>query len=450
MSAMRFFNTGKGTGKRRSHVPPIAPSTAAVTAKAGASTKRTTAFPVQATSRVQLPHYPFQPLPPPNGPAPFRFDLSQLLPADDVTKIKNGVLVFHTVGDTGDFRGRQQDFVATMMTQDATALADDRKPAFFYHLGDVVYFAGDVNLYGNNFYETYTDYPGFVVAIAGNHDCQPDDPQDGPVDPNKYPLDGWVQNFMSKNPAQLGSLKTNSARTQMDLPNVYWTFTTPWATIIGLFSNVGETDAEIHQDQIDWFQGELAAADPKLALIVTIHHPPFSGDVEHSGSAVAEQVLFSSFKAAKRYPDLILSGHVHNYQRFTNVVQGPGGQLQIPCVVAGAGGYTKLGTLHKINNVYPTPPLDLGGGLSLEQYDQDNFGFLRLEMSKGQIVGTYFSAPYAVSGLPAASIVDSFVVDLANHTVVTGTSLPAGGGGKPGAGPKPKPKPKQPPKKKKP
>ncbi|MGC1588259.1 MAG: hypothetical protein WA791_21560, partial [Rhodomicrobium sp.] len=156
MSAMRFFNTGKGTAKRQSHVPPIAPSTTAVMAKTGAATKRTTAFPVQAAGRVQLPHYPFQPLPAPNGPAPYRFDLSQLLSADDVTKIKNGVLVFHTVGDTGDFRGRQQDFVATMMTQDATALADDRKPAFFYHLGDVVYFAGDVDLYGNNFYETYT------------------------------------------------------------------------------------------------------------------------------------------------------------------------------------------------------------------------------------------------------------------------------------------------------
>ncbi|MGA9392240.1 MAG: hypothetical protein WBV69_17565, partial [Candidatus Sulfotelmatobacter sp.] len=92
-----------------------------------------------------------------------------------------------------------------------------------------------------------------------------------------------------------------------------------------------------------------------------------------------------------------------------------------------------------INNVYPTPPLDLGGGLTLEQYDQDNFGFLRFEVSKGQIVGTYFSAPYAVSGVPAAHIVDSFVVDLANHTVVTGTSVPGGGSGKPGPGSKSKP-----------
>lgn len=53
-------------------------------------------------------------------------------------------------------------------------------------------FAGDIQGYGENFYETYAEYPGLIVSIPGNHDCQPDDPQDGPVDPNKKPLDGWV------------------------------------------------------------------------------------------------------------------------------------------------------------------------------------------------------------------------------------------------------------------
>ncbi|HEY1940041.1 MAG TPA: metallophosphoesterase [Candidatus Angelobacter sp.] len=435
----RFFSTGQGAGNRRSHTPPITGGAAAAPARArSAAGQRSTIFPVQAaaTDRIQLPHYPFQPLPAPNGPSPYRFDLSQLLPADDVTRIKNGVLVLHAVGDTGDQRGRQQDFVAALMAQDATELPDEKKPAFLYHLGDVVYFAGDIDKYGANFYETYTDYPSFIVAISGNHDCQPDDPQDGPVDPNKVPFDGWVQNFMSKNPAQLGSLKTNSNRTQMDLPNVFWTFTTPLATIIGLCSNVGETEGEFHQDQIDWFRRELKAADPKLALIVTVHHPPFSGDVEHSGSSVVEKMLFDAFSATNRYPHLILSGHVHNYQRFTNVVQ----DMQIPCVVAGAGGYTKLGTLHKINGQDPPAPLPLGGGLTLEQYDQTEFGFLRLEVSKTEIVGSYFAAPYtAGSNVPKPGMKDSFTIDLATHTVSTGGKKP-----KP---PQPKkPKPPKPPK----
>jgi acid phosphatase type 7 len=401
---MHFFTTGKGPGGRQSHIPPIAPAD----------------FPTQAAAQIQLPHFPFQPLPPPNGAPPFRFDLSQLLTPADLKSIKTaGVLVCHTVGDTGDFRGRQQDFVAEMMTLDSQNSAANRRPAFLYHLGDVIYFAGDIDMYGNNFYETYTDYPAFIVAIPGNHDCQPDDPLDGPVDPNKKPLDGWVQNFMSKNPNQLGSLKTASARTQMDLPNVYWTFTTPFATFIGLFSNVGETEGEIHPDQIAWFKGELKAADPSVALIVTVHHPPYSGDVEHSGSSAVYTVLFDSFKATGRYPNLILSGHVHNYQRFTHTVKGPHGQLQIPLVVAGAGGYTKLGTLHTIGGLPPKVPLPLGSDLRLEQYDQTNFGFLRLEFSKPKIQGTYYSAPYSSGGTPNAKVVESFTIDVARHTVQT-------------------------------
>ncbi|HWY02916.1 MAG TPA: metallophosphoesterase family protein [Candidatus Acidoferrum sp.] len=403
MSSLHSFSTGEGAGGRHSHVPPIsAPK-----------------LQVQATG-TQFPSYPFQPLPPPNGPAPYRFDLSQLLPAADIATIEKGTLVFHTVGDTGDHRGQQQDFVAALMTEDAQSLPSNRKPAFYYHLGDVVYFAGDISMYGDNFYQTYKDYPCFIVSIPGNHDCQPDDPLDGPVDPNKVPLDGWVQNFMSKDPQQPGSMKTGANRTQLDLPNVYWTFTTPWATIIGLFSNVGETEGEIHQDQIDWFQKELTAADPNLALIVTVHHPPFSGDVEHSGSSAVDVVLRNAFSATQRYPNLILSGHVHNYQRFTSVVEGPKGQLQIPYVVAGAGGYTNLGKLQRVNGAYPKAPLALGNGLTLEQYDQDNFGFLRLEVSKTQIVGSYFSAPYSVGGTPVAKLVDSFTVNLAKNTVATG------------------------------
>ena len=420
MSQLHSFSPGQGARKRRSYRPLIAG----------------TKLQVQAAS-TQPPTYPFQPLPPPNGAAPYRYDLSQLLTADDVKQIAaSGTLVFHTVGDTGDYRGQEQDFVATMMIQDAQSLPANNKPAFLYHLGDVVYFAGDIIKYPDNFYATYKNYPMFIVAIPGNHDCQPDDPSDGAGDPNKTPLDGWVQNFMAKDPSQPGSNKTGATRTQMDLPNVYWTFTTPFATIIGLFSNVGEDQAEIHQDQINWFQGELKAADPNRALIVAIHHPPFSGDDEHSGSSVADQVLMNAFKATNRYPNMVLSGHVHNYQRFTNVLQGPKGPLQIPYIVAGAGGYTRLGPMQQVNGALPKAPLALGNGLTLEQYDATNFGFLRLEVNKTQIIGIYMSAPYSSSVAPSASVIDSFTVDLVKNTVTTGTGGNSGGGGK-----KPKPQP---------
>jgi hypothetical protein len=401
MNNPRAFQTGRGTRQRQSHIPPI-------------PTTPSDGFPTQAT-HFQPPHFPFQELPAPKGPAPFRYDLTQLLAASDINRIKDaGVLVFHSVGDSGDPRGQQKNFVAGMMTDDANQLPDAKKPAFFYHLGDVVYFAGDVDKYGDNFYAVYEDYPAFIVSIPGNHDCQPDDPQDGPVDPNKKSWDGWVQNFMSGDPNRLGSLKTNSARTQMDLPNVYWTFTTPMATIIGLASNVSETQGEFHADQVAWFQGELAAADPALPLIVAVHHPAYSGDTEHSGSSEVERVLLNGFEAAKRWPNLVLSGHVHNYQRFTKVLQTQDGRKEIPFVVAGSGGFTNPKPLHPVSGI----PLDLGNGLSLEgDDDHRNYGFLRIEVSRTQIVGIYQSAPFSHGGGPAPQIVDTFVVDVASSTV---------------------------------
>jgi hypothetical protein len=412
---MHHFTAGRGAGNRI--VQPSAASHARTHQHKSHATG--SKIPVQHPGFVD-PHYPFQPLPTPNGPAPYRFDLSQLLTAASVQQIADtGVMVFHSVGDTGDERGKEMDFVAAMMTADFDASPANHVPAFYYHLGDVVYFAGDIDKYGETFYETYAEYPALIVAIPGNHDCQPDDPQDGPVDPDKVPLDGFVQNFMSKDPTQLGSLKTTSSRTQMNLPNVYWTFTTPFATIIGLFSNVSETEAEIHTDQLDWFKGELAAADPNKALIVAIHHPPYSGDTEHSGSSMSEQYLFESFAATGVYPHLVLSGHVHNYQRFTVRQAVAQGTIEVPCIVAGAGGYSNLGTLPKVNGVLPTAPLQLTNTLTLEQYNQTEFGFLRLEVTASAINGTYFSAPFQQTTPPVAQTTDRFIIDLKARTIAT-------------------------------
>ena len=56
------FSSGKGVANRQSHVPPVAGPQ----------------FRVQSAG-VTLPHYPFQPLPPPKDPAPYRYDLSRFL-----------------------------------------------------------------------------------------------------------------------------------------------------------------------------------------------------------------------------------------------------------------------------------------------------------------------------------------------------------------------------------
>jgi hypothetical protein len=93
-------------------------------------------------------------------------------------------------------------------------------------------------------------------------------------------------------------------------------------------------------------------------------------------------------------------------------------------VVAGAGGYSKLGKLHKVDGGDPPAPLPLGNDLTLEEYDQDNFGFLRLEVGKTQILGTYFSGRYSPGAEPNAQVVERFAIDLVKKTVRTLTFQP--------------------------
>ncbi len=80
-------------------------------------------------------------------------------------------LVFHCVGDTGGIHGvATQDAIANAMEEQLTTAPDAAKPAFFYHLGDVVYFNGQSTLYNTEFYEPYQYYRALIFAIPGNHD----------------------------------------------------------------------------------------------------------------------------------------------------------------------------------------------------------------------------------------------------------------------------------------
>jgi len=408
---------GRGSGQRRTHNPPASGQ-----------------FNVQAKSG-EPPAYSFVDLPNPNGTAPFHKDLDQIVSVADYNAItRAGSLTFHVVGDTGDHRGGQKDFVANMMTNDANAMGP-QEPAFCYHLGDLVYFAGDADLYSENFYETYKDYPSFIVAITGNHDCYPIDVQgdrtsqgSDHLESGKGAWDGFITNFMADDPSVQGSPTTGAERTVMDLPNVYWTLNTPFATFIGLCSNVGESEAVIKQDQIDWFEDEVKNAPADRPLIVAIHHPPYSGDMEHSGSSKAEEVLFGAFEKYDIYPTLILSGHVHNYQRFTKrVTNAAGVELSIPCVVSGNGGYTKLGELQKVGGAKPPRPFEVQAGLELSAYDDKHFGFVRFKVEGDIVTGTYIGETYVAGENITGTVYETFDINWRNHTVATTASnWPAG------------------------
>jgi len=237
----------------------------------------------------------FQPLPEPAGPFPFRFDLEDMLGRDTVDEIrKHKKLVFHAVGDTGNRNhgAEAQESVAYHMEQQYKPLhqevdGSDRLniegPVFFYHLGDVVYFNGEKDLYQSQFYDPYQHYPGPIVAIAGNHDGA--SPRGGPPS-----LEGFMENFCSAQPRHTW-MAGPSNRTTMIQPNVYWTLCTPLCRIIGLYSNVpGQLDKRDKRQQ-RWLTHELSEAKNEKCVIVAVHHPPYSLDDTHGGHQPIEQAL---------------------------------------------------------------------------------------------------------------------------------------------------------------
>jgi acid phosphatase type 7 len=321
-------------------------------------------------------------------------------------------LVFHCTGDTGYFRDPDhQHIVALHMERQCYTprLAD--RPAFFYHLGDVVYLNGEAAHYYEQFYEPYMNYPAPIVAIPGNHD--------GDIDPHAQPppvpsLDAFVSNFCDTAPRHTPEAR-DANRDSMTQPNSYWTLLTPLVTIIGLYTNVpdcGQLDASGTGTQEAWFHQELATADPNLPVIVALHHPAFSLDKFHGASDEMRQVIDTAAAATGRIPDIVLSAHVHNFQRFTRTLNG----RQVPYIVAGSGGYYNL---HHMAATYATPCRTPWNDVTLENYLDNRHGFMRLTVTAQSLLGEFYGVPRPQESWRGEPILhDRFELDLVSHRLL--------------------------------
>ena len=359
---------------------------------------------------------PFQPLPAPTGQAPYRLDLADIIPDAVAAMQKAGGMALHMVGDSGGVKDpTPQTLVANGLESDAEIAGPYGKPAFFYHLGDIIYFDGEAAEYVPQFYDPYANYAVPMMGIPGNHDG---DVYDNGVRVNPLPsLTTFVRNFCAAQPGTKSPDSGEADRTAMIQPNVYWTLLTPFATFVGLYTNVPEGGV-VEPDQEEWFVGELAAAATDRALIVALHHPLNSLDTYHSGSKPMAKLIADASAKAKRQPDMLCSGHVHNYQRFT-VADDAG---VTPHIVAGQGGYHNLHKVAKVNGqpvmtpyVAPNDP-----SVTLESYYDDRFGFLRLEISPKTIDLSCYTVPRPQeSWQKAPRLFDKMSYDWKNRRYVT-------------------------------
>jgi hypothetical protein len=395
-----------------------------------------------------------QPIPPVRPGAPPNLDLQDFIPQEVEDAINAaGRITFHAVGDTGAAKVNRSQSAATAIAHEAgvaDAMAADVQsgglsgPAFFFNLGDVVYNFGEAQYYYDQFYEPFRDYDRPIFAIPGNHDGMVFGPTS--ATPQVPTLEAFVRNFCAAQPGpspDAGGL----VRSLMTQPGVYFTLDAPFVSIIGLYSNVLDSGAGVISSQGGHFptlQGDVQLAflkselqrlkahrqADKRAVILAVHHPPASVDAKHGGSSGIEQDIDRCCQAAGLYPDAVLSGHAHLYQRFTRVVGGK----HIPYVVSGSGGFAATAP----QGSAPKAPYTIGD-TTLEVDPIVEFGYLTITTDAKTLTVTFKTATQG-----AVTVRDSVTVDLTQGKVTSGTQVPGGGGSKPkpapgGRGGRPKP-----------
>jgi predicted phosphodiesterase len=361
---------------------------------------------------------------------------------------KAGQIIFHAVGDTGssDVRKyRNEIHVSDQLADDFHISKPAAKPAFFYHLGDVVYSFGESKYYYDQFYEPYRNYPAPIFAIPGNHDSFviPGTPED------ERPLTTFARNFcaiQTEITPEAGSLH----RTAMTQPGIYFTLDAPFVRIIGLFSNALEDPGLISSEKGTWPgvpDVQLAFLSAQLerikkenyagAVLLATHHPPFTyspapkghgSGGNHGSSATMLREIDSICKASGIYPHAFLSGHAHNYQRFTRKVRFAGKDLDVPFVVCGNGGHN-VNAIVRPKKGQPAQEPEFGSRvdyleskpaieavrLLLAKYDDRNYGYLRITVDKRRLAIGFH---HVQSGNLLQSRFDLVTVDLANHTIM--------------------------------
>ena len=352
-------------------------------------------------------------------PAPtttsFNLPMATLLPDEAEAAQTAGTLVFHCVGDTGGVYGDDVEAAIgeAMEAQiNASKSANEPVPGFYYNLGDVVYFNGLSTLYGAQFYEPYQYYPAAIVAIPGNHDGVVYATAPTPT------LDAFLRNFCAAGPghsADAGGL----LRTTMIQPGVYFTLEAPFVRILGLYSNVledpgvisGENggNAVLDDSQVNFLRTALARTKTDKfagAIVIAVHHPPFTGGAAHGGSPLMLQDIDAACQSAGVWPHAVFSGHAHNYQRYTRTVN----KYQIPFLVAGCGGHSPLS---QMRSTYRTP-YKIDDTLTLESYDDTDYGYLRVIVNaKTMRIEFHPQGDGGVTKTPD----DHVTIDLATRTV---------------------------------
>ncbi|MDQ2801305.1 MAG: metallophosphoesterase [Pseudomonadota bacterium] len=363
------------------------------------------------------------PFPPPRGLPEPRLALAAALGNQGQAAIQaieaSGQIVFHSVGDTGNTRGPDpQNQVADKLVGDFDEADPREMPQFLFHLGDVIYNFGEDRYYYDQFYDPYRAYPAPIFALAGNHDGMV-----APVDATPS-VTAFLRNFCAERferlPESGGLLRTAQIQ-----PGVFFTFDAPFVRVLALYSGTLEdpgviADDRIGASQLDYLRTALTRVrDDNYAgaLILAHHHPAYTAGAKHGWSIELTAQIDAICAETGVWPHAVLSAHAHNFQRFTRT-RGDG--AQVPYIIAGNGGHG-LARLSRRDQMPPRAPAliqQAAGSVDqvvLENYDDQNYGYLRLIADARQLRIEYHPAS---DGIRAKTPDDFITVDLATRRLV--------------------------------
>jgi Calcineurin-like phosphoesterase len=362
-------------------------------------------------------------------------------------------IVFHAAGDTGassEGKFKNEIRVADRLTADCQSSPENDRPAFLFHLGDVVYDFGEKEYYYDQFYEPFRNYPAPIFAIPGNHDSF--------VVPDRaaleHPLATFSRQFCAEELVVTPEARSLH-RTAMTQPGVYFTLDAPFVRIIGLFSNALEDPGVISGKgpnkgwpgvpnfQLDYLAAQfkqLKDEKYKGAVLLAVHHPPFSYSPQpkrrnmkgaggnHGSSSDMLRQIDTICKDAGIYPHAVLSAHAHNYQRYTRTITFGGKEYQVPFLVCGDSGHNVnplVRPKHGESVVDPNPDTDVSylevrpavpsRGVILKKCEDHNYGYLRVSVDKDKVAIAFYQAGTTSM---AQSRYDLVTVNLEDHRIV--------------------------------
>jgi len=237
-------------------------------------------------------------------------------------------------------------------------------------LGDYQYTCGDPNDFAVSYTPTWGVMNPWITPVAGNHEYRTGTDPFGAACPSTNNTAQQFFNYFLTSGSRWaggGSHPATAGHFSFDIGSWH---------IIALNANCGNTGVGgcgASSPQTTWLANDLATTT-QPCILAYWHQPRWTGTSSNNSSTAAWWSLLYQAHA-----DLVLNGHIHNYQRFAQLnANGQTDRTGVREVIVGTGGESLGGFAA---NPTPRPPARI-----------EQFGYLRLVLRPSSYAGFFIAS----------------------------------------------------------